>query len=85
MNSKVYSMNQEQLLLERITFNPKQCGGRPCVRGMRIRVADVLALLANDLTSDEIITEMPDLEPADIKACLLYAIRRIDYPVLKVA
>lgn len=76
-------MNQASA--ERITFNPQQCGGRPCVRGMRIRVSDVLSLLANGLTADEIVVEMPDLEHADIYACLTYAIRRIDYPVLKVA
>lgn len=78
-------MNANSKLLERITFNPKQCGGKPCIRGMRVRVSDVLALLANGLTNEEILEEMPDLEQEDIQACLLYAIRRIDYPVLKVA
>ncbi len=75
----------EQEILERITSNPKQCGGKPCIRGMRIRVSDVLSLLANGLNISEIVEEMPDLEPADVKACILYAIQRIDYPVLKVA
>lgn len=78
-------MDANSKLLERITFNPKQCGGKPCIRGMRVRVSDVLALLANGLTNEEILEEMPDLEQEDIQACLLYAIRRIDYPVLKVA
>ncbi len=69
-----------EALLERISFNPKQCGGRPCVRGMRIRVSDVLDLLAAGLSMAQIVEEMPDLEIDDIKACLSYARRRIDHP-----
>lgn len=69
-------------LLERITVNRKQCGGRPCIRGMRIRVIDVLDLFAAGLTAEKILDELPDLEPDDVKACLLYARRRIDHPVL---
>ncbi len=69
-------------LLKRITINPAQCGGRPCVRGMRIRVADVLDLLAAGLTPQQVLEELPDLEPDDIGACLLYASRRLDHPVL---
>ena len=72
-------------LLERITFNTHQCGGKPCVRGMRIRVLDVLALLANGLSEKDILQEMPDLEQEDIRACILFAISRIDHPVLKAA
>jgi uncharacterized protein (DUF433 family) len=59
--------------MERITINPKQCGGRPCIRGMRIRVIDVLDLLANGLTPEEVLSELPDLEPEDIRGCLAYA------------
>ena len=59
--------------VERITVNPGQCGGRPCVRGMRIRVTDVLDLLATGMTPDEVVAELPDLELADIEACLLFA------------
>ncbi|MBE9220998.1 DUF433 domain-containing protein [Dolichospermum flos-aquae] len=69
-------------LLERITINPKQCGGRPCIRGMRIRVSDVLDLFASGLSAEEIIKEMPDLEADDLKAALLYASRKINHPVL---
>lgn len=69
-----------EALLERISFNPKQCGGRPCVRGMRIRVSDVLDLLVAGLSTAQIVEEMPDLEIDDIKACLAYARRRIDHP-----
>ena len=76
-------MNQE--LLQRITFNPNQCGGKPCVRGLRIRVSDVLSLLANGLSKKEILEEMIDLEELDIQACLLFAASKIDHPVIKAA
>ncbi len=69
-------------LLDRITSNPKQCGGRPCVRGMRIRVGDVLDLFAAGLDAAQILAEMPDLEPEDLKACLTFARRRVDHPLL---
>jgi uncharacterized protein (DUF433 family) len=69
-------------LLERITVNPKQCGGRPCIRGMRIRVSDVLDLFAAGLTAEEILEEMPDLQADDLKAALFYASRKLDHPVL---
>ena len=69
-------------LSERITVNPEQCGGRPCIRGMRIRVTDVLDLLAAGLSRQQILEEMPDLEMADIDAVLKFAARRIDHPVL---
>ena len=68
--------------LERITVNPKQCGGRPCIRGMRIRVLDVLDLFAAGLSAEQILEEMPDLEAEDIKAALIYASRKLDHPVL---
>jgi hypothetical protein len=69
-------------LLEKITINPKQCGGRPCIRGMRIRVSDVLDLFAAGLSAEEILAEMPDLEADDLKAALLYASRKLNHPVL---
>jgi len=69
-------------LLERITINPQQCGGRPCIRGMRIRVSDVLDLFVAGLTAAEILEEMPDLEADDLKASLLYASRKLNHPVL---
>lgn len=72
-------------LLDRITINPEQCGGRPCIRGMRIRVIDILGLYAAGLGADEILVEMPDLESADLQAALLYAARRLDHPVLRAA
>lgn len=69
-------------LLERITINPQQCGGRPCIRGMRIRVSDVLDLFAAGLNAEEILAEMPDLEVDDLKAALAYAARKLNHPVL---
>ena len=67
---------------ERITIDPEQCGGRPCIRGMRIRVADVLDLLASGLTPEQVTEELPDLEPGDIQACPRFANRRLDHPIL---
>lgn len=72
-------------LLDRITINPKQCGGRPCIRGMRIRIIDILDLFASGLTAEEILEEMPDLEKEDLQAALLYAARKLDHPILPVA
>lgn len=73
-------MNLE--LLKRITHNPKQFGGRPCIRGMRFKVTDVLELLAYGMTTEQILEEHPSLEADDIKACLLYAVLKMDHPVL---
>lgn len=57
-------------LSDRITIDPLQCGGRPCIRGMRICVSDVLDLLAAGLKPDQVVDELPDLELADVTACL---------------
>ena len=69
-------------LMDRITVDPEKCGGRPCIRGMRIRVSDVLDLLANGLSPEDILGEMPDLELEDISASLRFASRRLDHPIL---
>lgn len=66
-------------LAERITAYPEQCGGRPCIRGMRIRVTDVLDLLANGLSTEQVLSEMPDLAAEDIYASLRFAIRHLDH------
>lgn len=68
--------------MDRITFNPEQCGGRPCIRGMRIRVKDVLDLLAAGVSEAEILEDYPYLEADDIRACLAYAAIEVDHPVL---
>jgi uncharacterized protein (DUF433 family) len=70
-------------LMDRITVDPQQCGGRPCVRGLRIRVSDVLELLAAGLSPEKVVEELPDLELEDVTACLRYASRRLGgHPVL---
>ena len=71
-----------QELLKRITVKQGHCGGRPCVRGMRIRVSDVLDLMATGLSTPEILDEMPDLEADDVRACVAYANRMLAHPVL---
>jgi uncharacterized protein (DUF433 family) len=71
--------------MHRITVDPALCGGRPCLRGLRIRVKDVLDLLAAGASREEILTDFPLLEPGDITAALEYAARQSDHPVLRVA
>ena len=56
--------------MDRITINPNQCGDRPCIRGMRIRVKDVLDMLAGGASETEILEDYPDLEAQDIRASL---------------
>ena len=68
--------------LSRITINSEQCGGRPCIRGMRIRVTDVLELLSSGATFEEILEDYPDLEREDILAAIQYAARQTDHPIL---
>lgn len=71
--------------LHRITINPEQCGGRPCLRGTRMRVTDILDLLASGASREEILQDYPYLEAEDITATLEYAARQTDHPVLRVA
>jgi len=68
----------KQQLEARITANPRQCGGRPCIRGMRIRVVDILEMLAEGVSTVEILSDFPDLESEDVQASLLFAARRAD-------
>ena len=72
-------------VIDRITVDPTVCGGRPCIRGIRIRVKDVLDLLAAGATRDEILADYPYLEPDDITAVLEFAARQNDHPVLRSA
>ena len=67
--------------LHRITVNPEQCGGRPCIRGLRIRVKDVLDLLAAGASRNEILEDYPYLEPEDITAVLEFAAKQSDHRV----
>lgn len=69
----------ESQLLGRITTEPGKCGGKPCIRGMRIRVTDVLELLANNVSPEQILADYPDLEPEDIQASLRFAALRANH------
>lgn len=69
-------------LLDRITIDPSIAGGRPCIRGMRTRVADVLDLLASGASHEEILMDFPYLEAADLQAVLKYAARRLNHPTI---
>ena len=71
--------------LSRITVNPHQCGGRPCIRGLRIRVKDILDLLAAGVSREEILQDYPYLEPDDITAALEFAARQADHPIWRAA
>ncbi|HYE60798.1 MAG TPA: DUF433 domain-containing protein [Phycisphaerales bacterium] len=70
---------QHKALLERITQRPGQCGGKPCIRGLRIRVSDVLEMLAAGVGEDEILADYPDLERDDIRAALVFAAKRVSH------
>jgi uncharacterized protein (DUF433 family) len=72
-------------MIERITVNPGQCGGRPCIRGMRIRVKDILDMLAAGVKEQEILKDFPYLEREDIQAALEFAAAQSDHPVLRTA
>ena len=65
-----------------ITIDPNKRSGKPCIRGMRIRVSDVLDLFAAGLSAEQILEEMPDLEANDLQAALLYASRKLNHPIL---
>jgi len=65
-------------LLSRITVEPGKCGGKPCIRGMRIRVSDILEMMGDGVSKEEILTDFPDLEREDILASLQFAARRSD-------
>ncbi len=69
----------QENLLARITQIPGQCGGRPCIRGLRIRVADILEMLSEGVTAEELLKDFPDLEADDIRASLAFAARRVSH------
>ena len=73
---------ENNLWKERITVNPEQCAGRPCIRGMRIRVIDIIDLLASGLDQNQILEELPDLEREDIEAALKYVSSKFDHAVI---
>jgi uncharacterized protein (DUF433 family) len=76
-------MTQEHLA--RIIIDDAQCGGRPCLRGMRIRVTDILELLSSGASIEEIVDDYPGLEREDVLASVQYAARQTDHAVLRSA
>jgi uncharacterized protein (DUF433 family) len=71
--------------IDRITIEPGKCGGRPCIRGYRLRVKDILELLAHDASWDEILEDYSFLEREDIQACLDFAAAQSDHALIKVS
>jgi len=69
-------------ILDRITVDPEVCGGRPCIRGLRVRVKDILDMLAGGATRTEILADYPYLEDEDITAALEFASRATDHPII---
>ena len=72
-------------LLSRITVDPEQCHGRPCIRGMRMRVVDILQMLAGGMTEKDILDEFSFLEPEDFQASIIYVATVLDHPVVRAA
>jgi len=72
-------------LLQRITIEADKCSGRPCIRGKRMRVVDILQLLSAGASIEEILADYPFLEREDILAALQYAAMQVDHVVLQSA
>jgi uncharacterized protein (DUF433 family) len=72
-------------LLSRITIRPEQCHGQPCIRGMRMRVVDILQMLAAGTKPEEILEDFPFLETDDIRAAVAYAAKTMDHPIVEAA
>jgi uncharacterized protein (DUF433 family) len=72
-------------LLARITINPEQCHGRPCIRGLRMRVQDILEMLAGGATAEEILEDFDFLELDDVRAAIAFAAKVMDHPVVQAA
>ena len=72
-------------LTDRITVDPRICGGRPCIRGMRIRVFDIVSMLAAGSSFGEVLDDYPYLEEADLRAALTYAAHAVDHRVIRAA
>ncbi|HTQ12617.1 MAG TPA: DUF433 domain-containing protein [Rhizomicrobium sp.] len=72
-------------LLSRITIRAEQCHGQPCIRGLRMRVVDILQMLAAGTAEAEILADFPFLEPDDIRAAVAYAAATLDHPIVEAA
>jgi uncharacterized protein (DUF433 family) len=71
--------------LDRITIDPEQCGGRPCIRGYRLRVKDVLDMLGAGMTEAEVLKDYPFLQAEDIRACFQFAAAQVDHSIVSMA
>jgi uncharacterized protein (DUF433 family) len=69
-------------LPDRITADTGKMGARPCIRGMRIRVTDILEMMAGGASEAAILADFPDLEREDIRAALSYAAAAVDHPII---
>lgn len=69
----------------RITVDPKICGGRPCIRGMRIRVSDIIELLADGVSFEKVLADFPYLQTDDLKAALRFAASAVDHRIIEAA
>jgi uncharacterized protein (DUF433 family) len=72
-------------LLDRITSDPAICGGKPCIRGMRMRVLDIMQMMAGGDSVDDIVEAFPYIEREDVLACLAFAATRVEYPFVRAA
>ena len=70
---------------ERIVINPEVCGGRPIVAGTRVRVADILAMLAGGASEAEVLVDFPYLKAEDVRASLAYALQAVDHSIVQAA
>jgi len=78
-------MDKSASQLHRITVDPEVCGGRPCLRGLRVRVSAILEMLAAGNSHESILEDYPYLEPGDLVAALQFAARQADHPILRSA
>ncbi len=76
---------QKNCMASRIVINPEVCGGRPVVAGTRVRVADILAMLAGGASEAEVLADFPYLNAEDIRASLTYAAQAVDHSVIQAA
>ena len=72
-------------LSSRITIDPDICGGRPCIRGMRVRVSDLIEMLADNVSFEQIVSDFPYLQTDDLKAALRFAASAIDHRIIQAA
>lgn len=78
-NARSTPRYSESSVLGRVSINPSVCGGRPCIRDTRVRVIDVLELLASGMTPRQIVKQLPYLQPEDVSASLVYAAQNMDH------